>query len=201
MVLGLQLGILAKPHRFQEDTKLAVKTLADSFYVTPEKRLALDREDWKAGRVYSGIDGIQVGNLTIKLGRVVLASGRESLSDGGLNDDMIYSGNVRNYVLVGEIPGECPVRATKRRYAVRRIHFARLRCFSRRLCCYISQCFGPTPNLSSDTIEFISIINFRAPRERHLRAPLEKPLHEICTSLPEPLPQPSGWRPIEEPAT
>jgi hypothetical protein len=60
---------------------------------------------------------------------------------------------------------------------------------------------GPTPNLSSDTIEFISIINFRAPREQHLRAPLEQPLPEISESLPEPLPQPFSWRPTEKPTT
>lgn len=70
------------------------------FSLDPEqKMLSRDRLDWKKGRVITNLfDRIAIGNVTINVGRVVLATG-----SGTTNGRTVY-------VLVSQIVGDCPDR-------------------------------------------------------------------------------------------
>ena len=87
-----------------------------TFLATPDdKRLARDRENWKEGRVFVGIDGLQVGNLTIPFGRVVLATGGESRSSPVDDRTVPIEWNRRSeYGLLAEVEGACPQRPSGR---------------------------------------------------------------------------------------
>ena len=74
------------------------------------RSLARQRPDWKRGRELFGIKGIQLGNMTIPLKTVVLASGGEYPGSvgigGGLNSLTLTRRSM--YILVGEVDGDCP---------------------------------------------------------------------------------------------
>jgi len=78
---------------------------------TPKmKRLSRDRMDWHTGReVSAAVDGVVIGNLDIRFGAVVLAAGPEGIAlPTGILDP---PWNRRtDYMLVGEILGDCPER-------------------------------------------------------------------------------------------
>jgi len=73
------------------------------FEATAEsRRLARDREDWKKGREFFGIDGVEIGDLSIDFGAVVVATGTSKapyLGDGQTE-----------YGFVAEITSDCPRR-------------------------------------------------------------------------------------------
>mmetsp|Transcript_11374 Transcript_11374/g.23323 ORF Transcript_11374/g.23323 Transcript_11374/m.23323 type:complete len:925 (-) Transcript_11374:431-3205(-) len=64
-----------------------------------QKKLARDRVDWKQGRIVEdAFDTLEIGNVTIGLGRIVLATG----SDAAEGDT--------EYTFVGQVQGACPDR-------------------------------------------------------------------------------------------
>lgn len=89
----------------QHNTSLFLRKdgrLFKDFSLPPEdKQLARDRENWRAGRTVSSIDGVQVGNITIPFNSTVIASGRRF--DTGLELKSTYE-----YALLGEVEGPCP---------------------------------------------------------------------------------------------
>ena len=70
------------------------------FTLTPsQKLLARDRDDWKTGRVVDdAFDGLEIGNVTIDLGRVVVATGGDAAN------------GLTVYAFVSQIDGDCPER-------------------------------------------------------------------------------------------
>lgn len=82
--------------------------------------LAVDRDDWSKGREFFGIDGIEIGSLSIDFGRVVLASGPMADSHfltSRMNDHPNWVDDFHNpqkyYALVAEITSECPKRVSR----------------------------------------------------------------------------------------
>ena len=79
--------------------------LGQAFLMSPaSKKLARDRPDWTTGRVISEIDGVEIGNISIDLGRVVVATGPQASAD-------VISEKRHNFNgLIAEIDGDCPPR-------------------------------------------------------------------------------------------
>lgn len=76
-----------------------------------DRALALDRDDWKLGRVVHDISGMRYGNVTIQLNATVLATAdfgpADRLEDiaNGSEHRFIQS---RNYYIVSNVIGACP---------------------------------------------------------------------------------------------
>ena len=87
--------------------------VAQSTFAFPDESwdLARDRVDWKAGRVVSKIRQFRFGELTLPLGHVVVASGKD-IGGGIIADEegqVRQVIRVRDYYLVAEIDEDCPV--------------------------------------------------------------------------------------------
>lgn len=98
----------SRPDATQQGISLLIGNESFTVLSIPAKvrDLARDRDDWKFGRTISGIRAIQFGTTEITVGRVVLASGGEGLVELSLNDTV--ADRTTEYVLVGEIDGDCP---------------------------------------------------------------------------------------------
>jgi len=78
-------------------------------FTPASKTLARDREDWTRGRQVPSIDGVRFGDLTLRFGTTVLATGDY---DDAIRNDMIFPVEkwVQKhwYFLVSNVDGECP---------------------------------------------------------------------------------------------
>ena len=87
-----------------------------SFQASPQsKQLARDRKDWRNGRMFYDIDGIQIGSEIIKFSSVSLGSGTdESIGLGPfVQMQASFAGeDLYEYALFGVVDGECPNRAS-----------------------------------------------------------------------------------------
>jgi hypothetical protein len=79
-----------------------------------ERALARDRVPWTKGRRFTGFKGIVYGSERIDLGTVVIASGGEGPAQPLLDEFDNFKGWIRTteYMFIGEIVGNCPVKPT-----------------------------------------------------------------------------------------